>query len=103
MTVEFWGEAGDVACDEARAFLKLHGFRPDRLMDVNGGRPSPTDVARLATLAGGLAHLVPSQPEADVADVAAHPEWLRLPILATPKGALVGFRERAWARFLGVA
>jgi arsenate reductase-like glutaredoxin family protein len=41
--------------------------------------------------------------EADVQPwLAADAARIRAPILLTPKGALVGFRERAWREFLDI-
>ncbi len=32
----------------------------------------------------------------------AHPELIKAPVLDTPKGAVAGFREQQWRRFLGL-
>ncbi len=99
--ITLWGRNGDSESLEAIQFLRKHGFAADRLLDLDRQPPNADELESLRRGLGG--HLAP------VASTGVEPpnlDWFRQgpqrfrsPILLTPKGALVGFRERAWARF----
>lgn len=81
--ITLWGRNNDSDSLAALQYLKANGFGADRVLDVERQPPSPEEADRIESSTG--------RPL---------PRPLPAPILLTPKGALVGFRERAWARFL---
>ncbi len=86
MAITFWGRRGDKATLDAVAFLKLNGYRADRMLDVDGTPPKGEDASALAK----------SQVVPDAAG-----RW-PAPLFLTPRGALAGFKERAWRDFLDI-
>ncbi len=115
--ITMWGRNRHQESLDALKFLKAHGYGVDRMLDIARQPPSPAELEVLRKHLGGLAKLVdPRHPDAAtlVGDPAAagddrlkdilvaHPELIRAPVLATPKGALAGFREQQWRRFLGM-
>jgi arsenate reductase-like glutaredoxin family protein len=82
--ITLWGRTGDTDSKQALAFLRRHGFAADRVLDIDRSPPDPAQRRAIESAGGPLADPLPA------------------PILLTPKGALVGFRERRWARFLGL-
>lgn len=81
MTVTLWVRPGERESDEAQLFLKAHGYRPDRLRDADREPPTPAEQAFLGNTWQKDGRVV-------------------APILLTPRGAVVGFRERRWRAFL---
>lgn len=117
--ITLWGRNGHPASLEAIAFLKEHGFGADRLLDLDRQPPQGEEWQELRrALGGSITTLVDTHhprftavlpqslgglgEEALEKVLEAHPLVLKAPILLTPKGALVGFRERHWAKFLGL-
>lgn len=81
--ITLWGRNGDADSLAALQFLRRHGFGADRVLDLDRQPPAGDDLRRVEESHGGpLGTPAPA------------------PILLTPKGGLVGFRERRWARFL---
>lgn len=83
--ITLWGRDADEASRTAMRFLREHGFAADRVLDADRRPPDATERARIEAAFGRTL-----------------PEPLPVPILLTPKGALVGFREHAWRRFLEI-
>jgi len=81
--ITLWVRAGDAASADALAFLRTHKYAADRVRDLEREPPTPDELARLAK--GGL-----------------DPAALRPPVLLTPRGAVMGFRERRWREFLDI-
>jgi hypothetical protein len=81
--ITLWGRNGDADSAAALQFLRRHGFAADRVLDLDRQPPGPAERAHIESLTG--------KPLSDP---------LPAPILLTPKGALLGFRERQWTRFL---
>ncbi|MEK6985675.1 MAG: hypothetical protein AABX89_04765 [Candidatus Thermoplasmatota archaeon] len=86
MTVTFWGRKGDKGTLDAVAFLKVHGYRANRMLDVDATPPEGADAALLGK--SGIA------PDGDG-------RW-PAPLFLTPRGALSGFREQKWCAFLDI-
>lgn len=106
MTVILWGRVGDPASAEAQLFLRRHGYRPDKVRDIDHAPPTGAELEQVRL---GLGSLRPICQAGAPDDEAALTAWLgedtrrlRAPLLLTPKGAIVGFRERAWTAFLGL-
>lgn len=88
--VVLWIRAGQSESQDAKAFLKQHGYAADAVRDATAQPPDETERQQLVAAAGaGPAPF----------DLAGH---LRTPTLVTPKGILVGFRERRWREFLDI-
>jgi arsenate reductase-like glutaredoxin family protein len=85
--ITLWGRSGDAETRDALAFLKAHRYAADRVLDVAAAPPTAEEAARIAR-SGAVAQ-------------DAQGRW-RAPILLTPKGAIVGFRERRWREFLDI-
>jgi arsenate reductase-like glutaredoxin family protein len=85
LPVILWVRDGDAECDDAMRFLKANRYAADSVRDFDGAPPTPDEWGAIAKGLGGTA------PATD-----------RVPILLTPKGALVGFRERRWRDFLDI-
>lgn len=119
VNVLLWVRAGDRESDEAQRFLRQHGFRADEVRDLVAHPPRGPEWQRLQGGLGGelwplvdarhprYGELLPRGAEDLDGDglralLEANPSLVRAPLLLTPKGALAGFRERAWSRFLGV-
>lgn len=102
--ITLWGRNGHDESLQAIAFLKRHGFRADRLLDLDRQPPSIDEVRRIRTgLGGTLAPLAKTGVEPPSAEwFHDDPLRFRAPVLLTPKGALVGFRENAWRRFFEI-
>lgn len=102
--ITLWGRNGDEESGQAVRFLRTHGFAADRLLDLDRQPPTKEEVRRIRTgLGGTLAPLAKTGVDPPDADwFHEDPARFRCPVLLTPKGALVGFRERAWARFFEV-
>ena len=106
--ITFWGRVGSADTLAAQRFLRQRGYGADRVLDLDRTPPGPAEMAALAKgLGGSLAPLVrpaAGPPPADglAAWLAGDPGRMRDPILLTPKGALAGFRERAWTSFLDI-
>jgi arsenate reductase-like glutaredoxin family protein len=83
--VTLWGRNDDAESRAALQFLRAHGFAADRVLDIDRRPPTPEERDRIEAARGRLL----GTP-------------LPAPILLTPKGALVGFREHAWTKFLEV-
>ena len=86
MAITFWGRKGDKPTLDAVAFLKLHGYRAERMLDVDATPPAGDDATAL-----GKSGIAP--------DGAGR--W-PAPLFLTPRGALAGFKERAWREFLDI-
>lgn len=115
--ITMWGRNRHQESLDALKFLKAHGYGVDRLLDIARQPPDAGDLEALRKHLGSLSKLVdPRHPDTAklVGDPAAagddqlkaillaHPELIRAPVLHTPKGALAGFREQQWRRFLGM-
>ncbi len=102
--ITLWGRNRHEESLQAIAFLKQHGFRADRLLDLDRQPPTADEVSRIKSgLGGTLAALARTGVEPPSDDwFHGDPLRFRAPILLTPKGALVGFRENAWRRFFEV-
>ncbi len=115
--ITMWGRNRHQESLDALKFLKANGYGVDRLLDLARQPPDAQDLEALRKHLGSLEKLVdlrhPRLVEL-VGDPAAagddllkqtlltHPELIRAPVLDTPKGALAGFREQQWRRFLGL-
>jgi arsenate reductase-like glutaredoxin family protein len=99
--ITLWGRNKHEESMQAIAFLRKHGFRADRLLDLDRQPPTIEEVARIKVgLSGTLAPLASTGIEPpNAAWFHEYPLRFKAPILLTPKGALVGFREQAWHRF----
>jgi arsenate reductase-like glutaredoxin family protein len=98
--VTFWGRKGDEATLEAVAFLKKHGYLPRDLRDLDSNPPTGRDLEQILEAVGGAL----AAPEGIEIKAWLNEDAKRFnaPILLTPKGALVGFRERKWIEFLDI-
>lgn len=83
--ITLWGRNDDPDSRTALRFLRDNGFDADRVLDIDRRPPTPSERRRI---------------EGDFGR--ALPDPVPAPLLLTPKGALVGFRERRWRRFLGL-
>jgi arsenate reductase-like glutaredoxin family protein len=81
--ITLWVRAGDAASGDALRFLKSNGYAADAVRDLD--REPPTEAERAALAKGGL-----------------DPAALKAPVLLTPRGAVMGFRERRWRDFLDI-
>lgn len=101
--ITLWGRNKHPESLEAIQFLRRHGFAADRLLDLDQQPPTADEVRQLRTgLGGSLAALAVTGVDPPDAAWFNEATRFRCPVLLTPKGALVGFRERAWARFFEV-
>jgi arsenate reductase-like glutaredoxin family protein len=117
--IVLWARAGQAESEDAQRFLKQNGYRADVVRDAAREPPTAADLAGLAKALGGdpwplvdtrhpsYGDVLPrgaedATPEGVQALLLDNPGLLRTPLLVTPKGAIAGFRERAWARFLGI-
>lgn len=114
--VILWTRKAHDGSDQALAFLKSHGYLPKEVREIARAPPRAADLAALAKGVGGdWAALVDagqkeakpaleraSTPSAAQALLERHPEWLKAPLLLTPRGALSGFRETQWRNFLDI-
>ncbi len=115
--VTLWGRNRHQESMDAMRFLKAHGYGADRLLDLARQPPSREEWLAIRKGLGGslrgavdlrasgvgevFAAGVEGAGEDEVlAALVGDPGLARCPILLTPKGALCGFRERAWGRFL---
>lgn len=83
--ITLWGRNKDADSLAAIQFLRRHGFAADRVLDLDRQPPTAAERTRIESLAERTL-----------------PDPLPAPLLLTPKGALVGFRERRWQRFFEV-
>lgn len=103
--ITLWGRNGHDESLQAIAFLRRHGFAADRLLDIDRQPPTPAELERLKTgLGGDLGRLALTgiAPPDDGWFFDGEASRFRAPVLLTPKGALVGFREQAWNRFFEI-
>jgi len=105
--ITFWGRRGDSDTLAALAFLRAHGYRADRVRDLDADPPRGGELESVRNGVGGWPALVaegagPMPDDGVDAWLGADPRRLRAPVLLTPKGALVGFGERRWAAFLDI-
>jgi arsenate reductase-like glutaredoxin family protein len=106
--IAFWGRAGSEATLSAQRFLRQHGYGADRVLDLDRAPPGPGELAAIAKGLGGtlrplVAPGLDAPEEAGLADwLLADPRRMRDPVLLTPRGAVAGFRERAWSAFLDI-
>jgi hypothetical protein len=91
--VLLWVRRGDGDSEDAQQFLRRHGYAADQTFDIDADPPGPEMRARLVAGLGGDASLLQDPKQ---------PSRLRAPLLLTPRGALVGFRERRWQGFLDI-
>lgn len=114
--IVLWTRKAHDGSDHALAFLKANGYAPKDVREIARNPPRGPDLAALAKGVGGdwaalvdagqkearpaLAKL--SSPAAAQAMLERHPEWLKAPLLLTPRGALAGFRETQWRGFLDI-
>ncbi len=91
--VTLWVRKGDRDSEDARSFLKSHGYAADAVRDLDAAPPTPEEVAALVQGLGGDAAAL-QDPKA--------PGTLRAPLLLTRRGALAGFRESRWRAFLDI-
>lgn len=102
--------------EQANAFLRAHGYAADAVRDLARDPPRGADLEALVRgVAGDWLSLVDvgqreaapalkgvQSPAAGKGLLERHPEWLKAPLLLTPRGALAGFRETQWRRFLDI-
>jgi hypothetical protein len=103
--VTMWIRGGDTLCAEAAAFLKREGYAANRVVDVAVTPMSADDVLVLDKVLGARLWRPDQAPPAGTSAFAwlqADGGRLRLPIVLTPKGAVSGFRERAWMDFFDI-
>ena len=102
--ITLWGRNKHDESLQAIAFLRQHGFAADRLLDLDRQPPTVDEIARIRTgLGGSLAPLAATGIEPPGLEwFHEGPARFKAPVLLTPKGALVGFREQAWRRFFEV-
>jgi len=117
MTVTLWGRNRDPDSLDAVVFLKEHGVRPDRMLDIDRQPPEPREWAQISlgldSLVDAIDRRHPEFPrlfhdldrleEKTIAmRLHEHRDLIRAPILLTPRGAVAGFGERKWRGFLEV-
>ncbi len=109
--ITFWGRKGDRETTDALAFLQQNGYAPDVRRDIAQQPPRSAEIESIRTgLMGGLADAIDARrlgglepPAGDIGSLLEqHPDLWRTPILLTPRGALVGFREQKWRAFLDI-
>lgn len=113
--ITLWGRNSHQDSLDALRFLKAHRYGVDRLLDIDRQPPDAADLDVLRKHLGGTLRplldaraagaeaLTEADDEALAAAFAGQPALFKAPILDTPKGAIAGFREQQWRRFLGIA
>lgn len=99
MTVTLWIRGSEADSQQAMAFLRQAGYRPDRVVDLDKTTPTAREIQAAIDLVGPTIR-TGTAAAPTTSQAAAPPETLRCPVLLTPKGGLAGFRERKWRAFL---